>query len=47
MIIIIIILEATNILFCCSESLWARERIASKFIDKFGTLPQTGSPALI
>ena len=43
---LIIIMEGSKNLFCCSEFPRAGKRISSKFIDSLGRGPQFGSPAL-
>jgi len=39
-------MEDSEILFCSSKFVWARETISSKFIGSLGTRPQSGSPVL-
>jgi len=43
---LIIIMEGSKNLLCCSEFPRAGKRISSKFIDSLGWRPQFGSPAL-
>jgi hypothetical protein len=43
---LIIIVEDSKTLFCCSKFPWARQIISWKCVGNLGTRPLKGSPAL-
>jgi hypothetical protein len=44
---LILIMEDSNTLFCCTEYSRERERISWKCIENLGTRPKKFSPALV